>query len=82
MKKRRVRKTFKKIRDIILSSFKNKPRTAFEISQLTGIYWPTVKSHLIYLKGTDLIEEAFRHKRIKIFKLTKEGREHLAKKVK
>ena len=77
MKKRAARKTFGRIRYIILSAFKDKQLTAYEISKITGIYWPTVRNHLIYLKGTDMIKEVFRHNRLKVFGLTEEGKNYL-----
>jgi DNA-binding transcriptional ArsR family regulator len=63
------KKTFKKIRKIILDDFANGERTVNQISENTGLTWRTVDNHLIYLIGTGKVEPVFISKYVKIYKL-------------
>jgi len=68
------KKTFKRIREIILKDFNRGERTVNQIAESTKLTWRTVDNHLIYLIGTGKIEPVFVSKYVKIFKLREVGK--------
>ncbi len=74
-----AKRTNRELQKYILNTIKNNNLTINEISSKSNIYWPNVKHQLILLKGMDYVSEVFRHKRLRVFGITKEGKKYLRK---
>jgi predicted transcriptional regulator len=71
------RRKNKEIRDLILKSFKAMPKSIHELAISANINWRTTELHLNYLKGRELVKEVFTHRKLRIFEITKQGKEFL-----
>ncbi len=71
------KRTFRELQKKILQSLKNGPKTINEISLSSGVNWNSTAHQLILLKGSDKVSEIFKHKRLRLFEITKIGREEL-----
>ena len=65
---RQKRKTYPKIRQLILNEFSKGERTVNEIAQNTGLTWRTVDGHIIWLIGKGIIEPVFVSSYVKIYR--------------
>ena len=74
-----VRRTNKELRFLILNKLKSGLKSINDLAQLAGINWNTTERQITWLKGKDLIEVVYKSKRIRIFAITKEGKEYLKK---
>jgi len=74
-----AKRTHKELQKRILNTIKNQNLTINEIASKSGIYWPNVRHQLILLKGMDYVQEVFRHKRLRIFGITKQGKKYFKK---
>lgn len=63
------KRTFEKIRKLILKELCKGERTVNQIAENTGLTWRTVDNHLIYLIGTGKVEPVFLSKYVKIYKV-------------
>ena len=75
-----ARRTHKILRRIILSHITYQPISINELSDKTKIDWYTVERQLNYLKGRELVAEAFRHRQLRLFKITELGKDVLVTK--
>jgi len=73
------RRTFDELRLAILASLGNQQMTINQLSTYSGINWKTVENHLTYLLGKGFVKEVFRSDYIRIFEMTKQGKDHLAR---
>lgn len=64
-----IRKTNKEIRELILKALKQRNMSIHEISATMSLHWTSVKHHLTWLKGSDLVAEVYSHPRLKVFSL-------------
>ena len=69
-----MKRTFAELQSHILASLRKGPLTINEISAKSEVNWNSTAHQLILLKGNDLVKETFRHKRLRIFELTEQGR--------
>lgn len=76
------KRTFEKIRTLILISLSKGQQTTNQISQNSGVNWKTVESHLVYFVGRGLVKEVFSSEYVRIFELTEDGKRHIAEKMK
>ena len=67
------RRSNRKLRILILTSFQNQTLPIREISNRAGIDWYSTERHLTYLKGRDIVKEVFRHRLLRLFELTELG---------
>ena len=72
---RETKRTFGVIRESILLCLTRGRMTINQIANGSGINWKTVEKHLTYLIGRRLVEEVFSSEYIRIFELTKKGKE-------
>src|SRR3989344_8308903 len=72
---RQTRRTFRDIRNHLLAVLKEEPRTVNQLATHTAINWKTVESHLNYLKGKGCVREIFSSKYVRIFEITKLGKQ-------
>ncbi len=72
-----TKRTFKVIRNTILSHLTKSKMTINQISNGTSINWKTVEKHLTYLIGKKLVEEVFSSEYVRIFELTEKGKEYI-----
>ena len=79
-KKPASRRTFYKLRGVILCTLSKGRKTINQISSETGINWRTVELHLTYLAGKGLISEVFSSSYVRIFELSKDGKCLVSKK--
>ncbi|MBW2992129.1 hypothetical protein KY345_02835 [Candidatus Woesearchaeota archaeon] len=73
------KRTFGRIRKKILETLSDEKETINNISKKSGINWRTVESHLTYLMGRGLVNEAFSSEYVRIFEITPEGEEFIEK---
>ena len=73
------RRTYTEIRYDILNSLLNNTLSINEVASKTKIYWPTVKQHLTYLRGMYAVDEVLKHSRLRLFKITFEGKKYMKK---
>ena len=71
------KRTFKVIRNTILSHLTKGKMTINQISNSTNINWKTVEKHLTYLIGKKMIEEVFSSEYVRIFELAERGRSYI-----
>ncbi len=76
-KDRNPKRTFKELRQRILSAMLKGRKTVNQLAKDTGINWKTVDNHLIWLKGRGFVREVFASSFVKIYELTEEGRAFL-----
>jgi predicted transcriptional regulator len=76
---KKVKRTFSKLRENILITLAEDKKTINEISRKADINWRTVESHLNYLSGRGLVNEAFSSDYVRIFEITPEGEEYIKK---
>jgi len=76
---KRQKRTFTTIRNIILICLSKGQLSINELSNLSGINWKTVENHLTYLMGKNLVKENFSSKYVRLFELTKKGKEYALK---
>ena len=76
-KDRNPKRTFKELRQHILSAMLRGRKTVNQLAKDTGINWKTVDNHLIWLKGRGFVREVFASSFVKIYELTEEGRAFL-----
>lgn len=74
---RNPKRTFKELRQAILSDLLRGRKTVNQLAKDTGINWKTVDNHLIWLKGRGFIRDVFVSSYVKIYELTEEGRAFL-----
>lgn len=67
--KKKQRKRFPKIRELILNELRKGKRTVNEIAGTTGLTWRTVDNHIVYLIGKGYAEPVFVSKYVKIYRL-------------
>jgi len=67
--KRKPKKKFREIREIILKDFQKGERTVNQIAASTGLTWRTVDNHIVHLIGKGLVEPVFVSQYVKIYKL-------------
>ena len=72
---RETKRTFGVIRENILLCLTKGRMTINQIANGSGINWKTVEKHLTYLIGRKLVEEVFSSEYVRIFELTKKGKE-------
>lgn len=72
-----MRRTHAEIRWLILSHLSDEPLAIREIALASGTDWYTTERHLNYMKGRGLVEEVFRHKLLRLFRITTLGKELL-----
>ena len=73
------RRTFEKLRLIILACLGSQQMTINQLATYAGINWKTVENHLTHLLGKGLVHEVFKSGYVRIFETTPSGREHLAR---
>ena len=75
------RRTHKELRKKILTSVVKSPidLSIKQISDKTGIDWYTVERQLTFMKGLELVSETFRHRLLRLFKVTELGKQILNK---
>jgi len=73
------KRTFELIRTVILLQLSKGKKTINQLANETAINWKTVENHLTYLVGRGMVTEIFSSKYVRIFELTKEGKEHISK---
>lgn len=73
------RRLYDDIRILILMALSKGQSTINKISKDTSINWKTVENHLVYLLGKGYVSEIFKSEYVRIFEITKEGKEHIAK---
>ena len=71
------KRRFVVLQEILLSSLKNSPLTINELAYKSNINWNTTSNQLVLLKGHDLVDEIFTHKRLRIFKISDKGLDYL-----
>lgn len=76
-KDRNPKRTFKELRQQILTVLLKGRKTVNQLAKDTGINWKTVDNHLIWLKGRGFVREVFASSYVKIYELSQEGREFL-----
>jgi len=76
-KQKETKRTFKVIRNTILTCLTKGKMTINQISNSTGINWKTVEKHLTYLIGKKMIDEVFSSEYVRIFELVERGREYV-----
>ena len=74
---RNPKRTFKELRQHILSVLLKGRKTVNQLSKDTGINWKTVDNHLIWLKGRGFVREVFSSSYVKIFEISEAGRSSL-----
>lgn len=74
---RTPKRTFKELRQAILSDLLQGRKTVNQLAKDAGINWKTVDNHLIWLKGRGFIRDVFVSSYVKIYELTDEGRAFL-----
>jgi DNA-binding transcriptional ArsR family regulator len=72
---KRLKRTFNTIREKILLSLAEEKRTINDVSKAAQISWRTAESHLNYLSGRKLVNEAYSSEYARIFEITPEGEE-------
>ncbi|MBS3152012.1 PAS domain S-box protein [Candidatus Woesearchaeota archaeon] len=76
---REPKRTFNVIRDLIILTIAEDKKTINQISTDSGINWRTVEKHLTYLIGKKFVSEIFSSEYVRIFELTTQGKNHVAK---
>ena len=76
---RQLRRAFSDIRLDLLRALSPGRSTVNDLSRRTNINWRTVDNHLVYLCGRGWAEKVFDSPYVKIFDITQEGTEYLAK---
>ncbi len=76
-KDRNPKRTFKELRQHILTDLLKGRKTVNQLAKDTGINWKTVDNHLIWLKGRGFVRDVFVSSYVKIYELTDEGRAFL-----
>jgi len=74
-----MKRTYTKIRKSILLAINGPQKTINEISKISKVNWKTVQRHLTHFKGRGFIEETFSSPYVRIFEITKKGKEELKK---
>ncbi len=74
-----ARRTYSELRASILYHLLAGQQTINQIALKTGINWRTVELHLTYLAGRNLCQEVLSSKYVRIFAITDEGRDMLAR---
>ena len=69
------RRTIIELRKTILTCLSDNEFSIHEISKKTNIDWFTVERQLTYLKGLELVTETFRHRLLRLFRITEFGNE-------
>lgn len=72
---RESKRTFYELRNEIIITLSKGKMTINQIALDSGINWKTVEKHLTYLIGKKLVEEVFSSEYIRVFELTKKGKE-------
>ena len=70
---RTKRRTFGKLRYLVLLALISGQQTTNQLSIKTGINWRTIEVHLTFLMGKGLVAEVLKSQYVRIFKLTNEG---------
>jgi PAS domain S-box-containing protein len=73
------RRTFEELRLGILRCLRDQQMTINQLATYAGMNWKTVENHLTHLLGKGFVREVFRSEYVRIFEITPQGREHLAK---
>ena len=73
MVNRKKKRSFSKLRELILRSILNEQKTINQIASETGINWRTVNNHITYLIGKGFVKEVFSSKYVRIVEITAEG---------
>jgi DNA-binding transcriptional ArsR family regulator len=76
-KDRNPKRTFKELRQQILTALLKGRKTVNQLAKDTGTTWKTVDNHLIWLKGRGHVREVFASSFVKIYELSEAGREAL-----
>ncbi|MBD3163852.1 hypothetical protein GF323_01520 [Candidatus Woesearchaeota archaeon] len=74
------KRKFGELQKLILKSLRKGPLTINEISSKSGINWNSTNHQLVLLKGNDYAKEIFRHKRLRLFRITERGKKVISKK--
>ncbi len=72
-----MRRTNQELRFLILSKLKSELKSINDLAQLAEINWNTTERQITWLKGKDFINEVYKSRKIRIFAITKEGKEYL-----
>ena len=73
------KRTFKEIREILLSALAKGKNTLNNLAKEAGVNWRTTDNHLNYMKGKGLVAEVFTSPYVRIFELTERGKEEIRK---
>jgi predicted transcriptional regulator len=76
---KKLKRTFSILREKILLTLAEEKRTINDISKTAQIGWRTVESHLNYLSGRKLVNEAYSSEYVRIFEITPWGEEYVRK---
>lgn len=74
---KRLKRTFSILREKILLSLAEEKRTINDISKTAQMSWRTAESHLNYLSGRRLVNEAYSSEYVRIFEITPQGEEYV-----
>jgi len=74
-----LKRKHKEIRKLILENLKDKILSINEISTSIKSKWNVANNHLIWLKGKEFVKETMTHRRLRLFEITKKGKEYLKK---
>jgi predicted transcriptional regulator len=74
-----ARRTYSELRASILYHLLSGQKTINQLALKTDINWRTVELHLTYLCGRNLCQEVLSSKYVRIFAITDEGRDMLAR---
>jgi len=67
------KRTYPEIRIKLLKTLSKGQQSLNELSKNSGINWRTCNNHLTFLMGSELAEEIFSSKYVRIFKITEKG---------
>ncbi|MBT4114392.1 ArsR family transcriptional regulator [Candidatus Woesearchaeota archaeon] len=73
------KRSFSKIRKLLLVSLAAGPKNLNELSKISKVNWRTTRNHIAFLVGMGYVKEIFTSPQVRIFEITKHGMEGLAR---